>query len=434
MGALKSSVLSSPTPLSAGPLRGKLKIGEQLAPMNPLDEANKKFAQGEFDSAVALLEEAAKSPDLRHDALGNLAWALSTRSRFEEALDAYTRLIEHSPADAGARALRARTLVKLGRTEDGLSEAISVLMDSPHNKAAASVVREAQDALDPAPPEPSQLRTSSKVINPVIKKLEEDTVSYPSSADPRIGAFLYSMVRMVQPRVLIATGTFVGYSALCMAQAMEDNGGGHLDSFDLFLDHERYHSPYTESRDAQEIVLTHLKEADLAHRVTLHKGRSQEEMGKFFATRSEENKVDFAFIDGDHSINGCLKDMEVVARQMNPGGIIVLHDTNPEHCTWLGPRFAIEEGVGDYFRWANLPTPDGYGLAIVQKADERDWQATLPSLWTLAKDRLFVSSRWKNGQNHEFNHRQTRMDTDDHGRRVAGSAHLMDNRCGSPRT
>lgn len=108
--------------------------------------------------------------------------------------------------------------------------------------------------------------------------------------------------------------------------------------------------------------------------------------------------IDLALIDGDHTIRGCLKDWEVVANRLKPGGVAILHDTRFEGYSWLGPNFLIEElretrtsecGV------LNLKTPDTYGLALIQKNPEtKGWKKIRPGLLDVIRDYCFTRKHW----------------------------------------
>ncbi len=53
---------------------------------------------------------------------------------------------------------------------------------------------------------------------------------------------------------------------------------------------------------------------------------------QFFATRShllQEHGLDVAFVDGLHTYEPALRDVEHCLRHLNPGGVIVMHDCNP---------------------------------------------------------------------------------------------------------
>lgn len=70
--------------------------------------------------------------------------------------------------------------------------------------------------------------------------------------------------------------------------------------------------------------------------ITLHNLRKTKTIGKVTlieklsgdAATDVPEKIDFIFIDGDHSYEGIAKDWELFSRKIVPGGIIALHDTS----------------------------------------------------------------------------------------------------------
>ena len=58
---------------------------------------------------------------------------------------------------------------------------------------------------------------------------------------------------------------------------------------------------------------------------------------EFFQTFDQ--KIDMVFIDADHCITSCLKDFENVLKLLNPGGVILLHDTDPESDRLIDPHY-----------------------------------------------------------------------------------------------
>jgi predicted O-methyltransferase YrrM len=87
----------------------------------------------------------------------------------------------------------------------------------------------------------------------------------------------------------------------------------------------------------------------------------------------EGEALDFLFIDGDHSYNGVKRDFELYAPLVRPGGLIAMHDINPDSGDPAGPI------SGDVPRvWAELreshrtqeivhaPPGEGLGIGIVR--------------------------------------------------------------------
>ena len=56
----------------------------------------------------------------------------------------------------------------------------------------------------------------------------------------------------------------------------------------------------------------------------------------------EFEKIDFLFIDGDHSIKGCQEDYDLYAHKIAKGGYIAFHDYHPGRPD-LGPTYVIDE-------------------------------------------------------------------------------------------
>lgn len=52
--------------------------------------------------------------------------------------------------------------------------------------------------------------------------------------------------------------------------------------------------------------------------------------------------VQSAFLDGDHSTQGVLADLQAVEPVLQVGSFVVLHDTFPEVCSWHGPRWLVD--------------------------------------------------------------------------------------------
>lgn len=46
-----------------------------------------------------------------------------------------------------------------------------------------------------------------------------------------------------------------------------------------------------------------------------------------------------AFIDADHCFESALKDFENILKRLNPGGVILLHDTDPEEDRLINPGY-----------------------------------------------------------------------------------------------
>jgi len=114
---------------------------------------------------------------------------------------------------------------------------------------------------------------------------------------------------------------------------------------------------------------------------------------RFFETKSHllaERGLDVAFVDGLHTYEQALRDVEKSLGHLNPGGVIVMHDCNPPHEAAAHPARSLEhaqslnlpgwtnEWCGDTFKALvhlrstrddlNVFTFDcDYGLGVVMK-------------------------------------------------------------------
>jgi predicted O-methyltransferase YrrM len=91
------------------------------------------------------------------------------------------------------------------------------------------------------------------------------------------------------------------------------------------------------------------------------------------------NRLDFLFIDGDHSLDGVRKDFEMYSPLVRPGGLIGFHDIVPDYRTRFGTPTAYDVGQVPEF-WAGLksrfpgheefienPEQDGFGIGLVRQ-------------------------------------------------------------------
>lgn len=156
-------------------------------------------------------------------------------------------------------------------------------------------------------------------------------------ADPDTGVFLhtlYTAVRTLAPRVVVQTGTWVGFSSVAIALGLEDNGRGVLHTIDP--EPGRYFGVRNPVSTARRVVA----EAGLSERVRFVAGYSTVpgDRGRMDLPRRPhwclrrlartEPGIDLLVVDGDHTFNGCLLDLVVGAEGLAPDGprLIVVHD------------------------------------------------------------------------------------------------------------
>jgi len=113
------------------------------------------------------------------------------------------------------------------------------------------------------------------------------------------GTFLQMMSHAIRPMNILEIGTFTGYSAICLAQGLQQ--GGVLHTIDV--DEELY-----------DIAHRHITAAGLSGRIIQHTGDAK----KIIPSFSEQ--FDIVFIDADKQ--GYAQYFDMVIDKVRPGGFI----------------------------------------------------------------------------------------------------------------
>jgi predicted O-methyltransferase YrrM len=219
---------------------------------------------------------------------------------------------------------------------------------------------------------PPDLRDNPAPWARTLVELYDDPASWPSSIVPEGGMLLHALVRNIQPRVVVETGTCLGASTIWMASALRLNGGGAIHTFDLYVeppDERLAASPlFHDRRRGVEARLAAAGVADLVH---IHQGDSARELAAAREHLRSLGGVQLAFIDGDHSPKGALADLHAVEPVLQVGGYVMLHDTFPEVCNHVGPRWLLDNlaSVTDArYQVCDLYTAQtNYGVAILRR-------------------------------------------------------------------
>jgi hypothetical protein len=119
---------------------------------------------------------------------------------------------------------------------------------------------------------------------------------------------LYSMVYGVRPKRVLEIGTFLGGSALIIAAALDDIGDGVMVCVDP--------NPRLPQENLDRI----------AHRATVVAAPSPEALLR--AEQVAGGKFDFALIDGDHSFEGVIRDVEGTLPVLQPNTYVLFHDAH----------------------------------------------------------------------------------------------------------
>ena len=118
------------------------------------------------------------------------------------------------------------------------------------------------------------------------------------------GRLLKMLVQMVRPKRILEVGTFSGYSALCMAEGLEE--GGKVYTFEINDEQEDFTRPWIEG-------------SPMADKVEFIIGDAIKEAPKLGL------EFDMAFIDGDKRTY--VETYEMVLKILRPGGFILADNT-----------------------------------------------------------------------------------------------------------
>ena len=119
------------------------------------------------------------------------------------------------------------------------------------------------------------------------------------------GRLLKMLVQMIRPKNILEVGTFSGYSAICMAEGLEEEGG-MVYTFEINDEQEDFTRPWIEA-------------SPVANRIRFIIGDANVEAPKLGIT------FDMAFIDGDKRT---YRDTyEMVISVLHPGGFILADNT-----------------------------------------------------------------------------------------------------------
>lgn len=153
---------------------------------------------------------------------------------------------------------------------------------------------------------------------------------------------LYGLVRSLKPGVVVEIGSFLGYSAAWMAQALKENGAGHLHCFDNFS-----------SLAGRHTLESNLAAVGVREWITIHEGDSD--------MVQELKGVDFAYVDGWHSYAKARSDFDNCDKL--GAECICIDDT----VSTVGPRRLMDELRFDP-RWEIVTLRRDTGMTVCMRA------------------------------------------------------------------
>lgn len=238
---------------------------------------------------------------------------------------------------------------------------------------------------------PDWLRDSTDQAWRVIAELYREPMTRPASLPPSQGQQLHELILATAPKRVVEIGSFLGLSTLWIASALRILGAGKVHAVDPF----EPKLPFAKTHcgcivNAVEFVARAVTRAGVADFVSLEPGYSRQFARELHVTQRPE--IDFLFIDGDHSVGGCLDDFVSYYPLVRRGGHILVHDIHPARCGWPGPRYLLDRIVAgnSRFKVHEIVTEPDYGMALITKlTDDR----SLPGLTRMKADLIIYPHR-----------------------------------------
>jgi len=170
------------------------------------------------------------------------------------------------------------------------------------------------------------------------------------------GRMLKMFVRMIRPKQILEIGTYSGYSALCMAEGLDE--GSVLHTFEINDEQEDFTRPW-------------LEQSPYADKIKFYIGDALERVPQLGIT------FDLVFVDGDKRKYMEYYEMSLV--HLSPGGYIIADNTlwdghvtetpNPNDAQTIGIQ-AFNEFVAKDNRVEKVILPLRDGLTIIRKKNE----------------------------------------------------------------
>ena len=167
--------------------------------------------------------------------------------------------------------------------------------------------------------------------------------------------FLLNRVAAIKPKVVVEIGTRMGGTLFLFTKVSADNA--KIVSIDFPDGHG---GGYSNSRYNFYKLF-----AVPPQKMELIKGDSHEESTKARLEKFlDGQKIDFLFIDGDHSFEGVKMDFEMYSTFVRPGGLVAFHDIKPtKENSWSGvipywdtikDKYKSEEFMGPEDTWGGI--------------------------------------------------------------------------------
>ncbi|HJO93239.1 MAG TPA: class I SAM-dependent methyltransferase [Victivallales bacterium] len=143
----------------------------------------------------------------------------------------------------------------------------------------------------------------------ILEKETRETMEHPDCLIERVeGRFLKMIVQLFNPKLILELGTYTGYSALSMAEGLQDDG--ELITCEI-------------NTIVQQVAQKAFDKSSHGHKIKLHMGPAVETIKKI------DRKIDMSFIDAD-KVN-YINYYEEIVKRTRKGGLIII-----DNVLWKG--------------------------------------------------------------------------------------------------
>ncbi len=170
---------------------------------------------------------------------------------------------------------------------------------------------------------------------------------------PVVGKLLEFISRMIAPTNILELGAFTGYSSICLAKGLKENG--HLDSIEI-------------NDELEDLILEAHQKAGLQEKITLHIGDAKEIITKL------DKQFDLVFIDANK--REYCEYYNLVFDYVKPGGYILADNVLWDGKVYSNPVpsdaqtqgiYKFNEMVKNDCRVENVIIPLRDGLNLIRK-------------------------------------------------------------------
>lgn len=201
----------------------------------------------------------------------------------------------------------------------------------------------------------------------------------PGNLNLGFGFVYYGIVRALRPKHVLVIGSGFGFSVVCLALGIKDNGTGNLTFVDpsySLLKNGPFNTVGGNGKwDDPEKVREHFSKFGVDGVIKHFKATSEE----FFSSYDEDRlpPIDVAFIDGNHSYESVKYDFTSVMSRSHRNTYILLHDTNiyiRELIRHSGVKRWLNTLKKEEELFEMIDFPFSSGVALVRVMQDNTWK------------------------------------------------------------